>query len=71
MNPVYHLIALAIALAAYVVLTVTGHDGNPVFVFMGGQGAGLITQLVTNARSAENQNSNPSVTPAPNRSTIQ
>lgn len=67
-NPIYHLAALAIALAAYVVLTVTGHDGNPVFVFMGGQGAGLITQLVTESRSSNNT---PSVTPAPNRSTIQ
>ena len=61
-----HIIVIALAIAAYVVLTVTGHDGNPVFVFVGGQAIGAGIQAVTNS----NENLPAKIIPAPDRSTI-
>jgi hypothetical protein len=67
LNPIYHVVVLALAIAAYVVLTVTGHDGNPVFVFIGGQAVGAAVQ----AKSVTNTPpSNGAVVQAPSRTTI-
>lgn len=44
MAPLIHLGLVVAALAAYVALTVTGNDGTPVFVFIGGQLAGAAVQ---------------------------
>jgi len=46
-SAVIHLLVLAIAIAAYVVLTITGNDGNPVFVFIAGQAVGAGVQKAT------------------------
>lgn len=59
-----HLLTIAIAIGAYVALTVTGHDGNPVFVFIGGQGVGALIQKGTSTPDV------PSYVPPPDRSTI-
>lgn len=63
---VLHAALLAIAIIAYVVLTVTGNDGNPVFIFIAGQGAGYAIQNVSSTPQ-------PEVTPiaiAPPRTTL-
>lgn len=68
MTPLIHLGVIVAAIIAYVVLTVTGHDGNPVFIFIGGQIAGAAIQ---NATTKSNGNSLPTeITVAPDRSTI-
>jgi hypothetical protein len=63
---VLHALLLTVAIAAYVVLTVTGHDGNPVFIFIAGQGAGYAIQNVSTTPPT-----NTTVEVAPSRSTIQ
>ena len=65
---VLHAFLLAIAMIAYVVLTVFGHDGNPVFIFIAGQGAGYAIQNVSNNG---NGNQPTTVEIAPSRTTIQ
>ena len=47
MAPVYHLGLVALAICGYIVLTITGNDGNPVFVFTAGQLAGAAVQAKT------------------------
>lgn len=70
MSPaILHVLAILIAVVAYVVLTVTGHDGNPVFVFIGGQGAGALVQLATNVKTDSGSQTDAVKVAAP-RSTI-
>lgn len=45
--PLVHVLLVVAALAAYVLLTVSGNDGNPVFVFVGGQLTGAAIQATT------------------------
>lgn len=45
--PLIHAGLIVAALVAYVLLTVTGNDGTPVFIFVGGQVAGAAIQATT------------------------
>lgn len=60
-----HVIIVALAITAYVVLSVTGHDGTPVFVFIAGQGVGAAAQALTGSN-----NEPPKLNLAPDRSTL-
>lgn len=68
-SAVLHAILFALALTAYVVLTVTGHDGNPVFLFFAGQVSGAVIQSTKNGNG--NSTVNEPLQVAPKRSTIQ
>lgn len=63
-----HSIVLGLAIVAYVVLTLTGHDGNPVFLWIGGQVSGAAIQGVSAAKKSASDNSPIQV--APSRSTL-
>lgn len=70
---ILHAVLFVVAIVAYVVLTITGHDGNPVFLFFAGQVSGVLVQATSQAVqvASENASNNSGLTVAPKRSTIE